>query len=268
VVEVEVVKTQLYPTDLPDSQWRIIQEMIPPAKSGGRPRSLDMRMVINAILYVTVGGIHWRMLPREYPKWQSVYTYFRNWRDDGTWQRIHDTLRAEVRRRDGRHKHPTAGSIDSQTVKTGNTPDGVRGFDAGKRITGRKRHILVDTCGLLLAVVVTAASVQDRDGARLLLGRLGGFCKKLRLIWVDGAYQGSLLDWVALHFWFRLQPVLRPDDQKGFALLPRRWVVERTLAWLGMHRRLSRDLERLPASSEPFIYIAMTRIILRRLARP
>jgi len=249
-----------------DSQWDIIQQMIPPAKSGGRPRSLDMRQVINAILYIVVGGIQWRLLPTEYPKWQSVYYYFRTWRDDGTWQRLHDTLRAEVRRKAGRHKHPTAGSLDSQSVKTGSTPDGVRGFDAGKLITGRKRHILVDTCGFLLAVLVTSAAVQDRDGARLLLQKLAGFCKKLRLIWVDGGYRGPLLDWVAHNFSFRLRPVLPPKGQKGFILLARRWVVERTFAWFGFHRRLSKDYERLPESSEAFIYIAMTRLMLRRLA--
>jgi putative transposase len=260
--------TKLYPSDLTDSQWNIIQEMIPPAKWGGRPRDLDMRLVINAILYLTVSGVQWRMLPREYPKWQSVYTYFRNWRDDDTWQRIHDTVRAQLRQREGRHKHPTAGALDSQTVKTGITPDGIRGFDGGKLTTGRKRHILVDTGGLLLAVIVTAASVQDRDGARLLLMRLAGFCKKLRLIWVDGGYRGPLLDWVAQRFRFRLQPVLRPKNQKGFVLLARRWVVERTFAWMGIHRRLSKDYERLPASSEAFIYIALTRIMLIRLARP
>ncbi len=261
------MSNQIYPSDLTDSQWEIIQELIPKAKSGGRPRSLEMRQVINAILYIVVGGIQWRMLPKTYPKWQSVYSYFRQWRDDGTWQRIHDTLRAKVRRREGRHKHATAGSIDSQTVKTGITPNGIRGFDGGKLTTGRKRHILVDTCGFLLAVMVTAASVQDRDGARLLLARLAGFGKKLRLIWVDGAYRGPLLDWVAHHFRFRLQPTLPPRGQKGFVVLARRWVVERTFAWLGLHRRLSKDFERLPQSSEAFIYIAMTRIMLRRLAR-
>jgi putative transposase len=267
VIIVACVNKQLYPTDLTDSQWNIIQEMIPPAKSGGRPRSLDMRMVINAILYVAVGGVQWRMLPNEYPKWQSVYYYFRRWSKDDTWQRILDTLRAMVRRRQGRHKHATAGSIDSQTVKTGVTPGGVRGFDGGKLTTGRKRHILVDTGGLLLEVVVTAASVQDRDGAKLLLRRMGGCCKKLRLIWVDGAYRGPLVDWVAKHFRCRLQPVLRPDDQKGFAILPRRWVVERTFAWLTLHRRHAKDYERLPESSEAFIRIAMIRTMVRRLAR-
>ena len=249
-----------------DSQWDIIQEILPSAKSKRRPRSLDMRQVINAILYIVVGGIQWRMLPKEYPKWQSVYYYFRLWRDDGTWQRLHDTLRAEVRCKDGRHNHPTAGSLDSQSVKIATTPAGVRGFDGGKLITGRKRHILVDACGLLLAVLVTSAAVQDRDGARQLLENLAGFCKKLRLVWVDGGYRGPLVEWVANKFSFRLQPVLRPKGEKGFVLLARRWVVERTFAWLGYHRRLSKDFERLPESSEAFIYIAMTRLLLRRLA--
>ena len=259
------MKTRLYPSDLTDSQWVIIQELIPPAKSGGRPRSLDMYLVVNAILYVVVGGIQWRMLPREYPKWQSVYSYFRDWKRDGTWKRIHDTLRAKLRRRAGRHKQPTAGCLDSQSAKTTAVP-GIRGYDAGKKINGRKRHLLVDTLGLLMAVVVTAASVQDRDGARLLLSGLGGACKKLRLIWVDGGYRGQLLNWVAAHFRFRLRVVPRLEGQKGFAVLPRRWVVERTLAWLNHHRRLSKDYEGQESSSEAMVYIAMIRLMLRRLA--
>ena len=224
-----------------------------------------MRQVVNAILYVVVGGIQWRMLPKEYPKWQSVYGYFRTWRDDHAWQRIHDTLRAKVRRRAGRHKQPTAGCLDSQSVKTTAVP-GTRGYDKGKQVNGRKRHVLVDTLGLLMAVVVTAASVQDRDGARLLLAKLGGACKKLRLVWVDGAYRGQLLDWVAEHCRCRLQVVLRSDDQKGFAVLPRRWVVERTFAWLNQARRLSKDYEGLVSTSEAIVYIVMIRLMVRRLA--
>lgn len=259
------VKTQRYPTDLTDSLWDIFQDLVPPAKPGGRPRSLDMREVVDGILYVTVTGSQWRMLPHDFPAWRSVYEYFVQWRDDGTWLRIHDTLRAKVRRQEGRHKHPTDGSIDSQTVKTGVTPAGIRGFDSGKLTTGRKRHILVDTTGLLLAVLVTAASVQDRDGARLLLQSLAGFCKKLRLIWVDGAYQGALEEWVRQHLGLRLMPVRKLEGHKGFDVLPRRWVVERTFAWFGLNRRLVRDYERLPASSEAFIHIAMIRLMLRRL---
>jgi putative transposase len=192
------MKTQTYPTDMTDRQWQCITDLIPPPKPGGRPRSLDMRQVINAILYILVSGIQWRMLPKEYPKWQRVYHYFRQWRDDGTWQRIHDTLRAEVRRQTGRHTHPTAGAVDSQSVKTTQVP-GERGDDSGKQVKGRKRHLLVDTLGLLLVVVVTAASVSEHAGARRVRARLGGSGKKLRRVWVDGVYRGTLLDWAWDH---------------------------------------------------------------------
>jgi putative transposase len=259
------MKTQTYPTDLTDRQWHCIKDLIPAAKAGGRPRSVDMRSLINALLYVVVGGVQWRMLPKDYPHFKTVYHYFRLWRDDGTWKRIHDTLRAAVRRKLGRHKHPTAGCLDSQSVKTSQIP-GVRGFDSGKKVNGRKRHILVDTLGLLLVVVVTAASVSDPKGARKVFERMGGGCKKLRRIWVDGTYRGKLVDWVMEHCWFVLEPVLRSDDMKGFVVLPRRWVVERTFAWLTQCRRLSKEYEVLPASSEAIIYLAMTRLMLRRLA--
>lgn len=254
----------LYPSDLTNRQWENIKAHIPPAKSGGRPRSLDMRLVLNAIFYVLVGGIQWRMLPREYPKWKSVYHYFRLWRQDGTWQRIHDHLRAQVRQKAGKHKHPTAGCLDSQSVKTTHIK-GTRGFDNGKKIKGRKRHLLVDTLGLPLAVAVTNADVSDPAGARLLLSKLDGACKKMRLIWVDGTYRGQLLNWVDERFKFRLQPVLRNQDQKGFVLLPRRWVVERTFGWLNLSRRLSKDYEELPQTSESFIQLAMIKIMAARL---
>jgi putative transposase len=259
------MSAQLYPTDLTDSQWDIIQALIPPAKPGGRPRSLDMRMVVNAILYIVVGGIQWRMLPKEYPKWQSVYHYFQRWQQDHTWERIHDTLRAQVRQKAGRHKQPTAGCLDSQSVKC-TAMRGRRGYDSGKKVNGRKRHLLVDTMGLLLAVLVTPASVQDPQGARMLLARLGGACKKLRLVWVDGGYRGQLLTWVAKHFRFRLRVVLRTDQQKGFVLLARRWVIERTFGWLNHCRRLSKDYEGLESTSETWVRIAMIRLMLRRLA--
>lgn len=255
---------QLYPSDLSDSQWNLIKELIPPAKSGGRPRALEMRHVVNAILYLLVTGSQWRYLPRDYPCWQSVYSYFRQWRSDGTWKRIHDTLHAQVRTKDGRHKHPTAGCHDSQSVKT-TSVGGPRGFDSHKRIKGRKRHLLVDTLGLLLSVAVTAASVSENEGAKLVFKRLRGSAKKLRLIWVDGGYKAGLFAWVTERFQFRLQQVLRCDEQKGFVVLPRRWVVERTFSWLNNCRRLSKDYEALTETSEAFIYIAMTRLMLRRL---
>ena len=258
--------TKLYPSELTNRQWELITELLPAPCRRGRKRQLDMRQVLNAILYVVVGGIQWRMLPREYPKWKSVYHYFRQWRKDGTWQRIHDRLRAWLRQKLGKHKHPTAACLDSQSVKT-TAVGGIRGYDSHKATKGRKRHVLVDTLGLLLAVVVTAASASDPAGARLLFARWGGHCKKLRLIWVDGTYRGSLLEWIKDRIKAVLQPVLRSDNQKGFMLLPKRWVVERTFAWLGHSRRLSKDYEFLPESSEAMIYLTMTRIMLRRLCK-
>ncbi len=236
-----------------------------PVSAVGRPRVLSLRPVINAILSVSKTGCQWRQLPREFPAWSAVYYYFYNWSRDGTWERLHDRLRARLRQKGGRHTPPTGVCLDSQSVKCTAVP-GTRGYDAGKKVNGRKRHLLVDTLGLLLAVVVTAASVQDRDGAGWLLGHLPGSCKKLRKIWVDGGYAGRLVDWVAERFAFCLEVGLRPKERKGFVLLPHRWVVERTFGWLNHSRRLSKSYERLTRSDAAGIYIAMTRIMLNRLA--
>jgi putative transposase len=216
-------------------------------------------------MYVLKTGCQWRQLPREFPAWTVVYYYFRTWSIDGTWERINHLLRCRLREKNGRHKHPTAACLDSQSVKC-TAVAGKRGYDAGKKITGRKRHILVDTTGLLLVAVVTTACVQDRDGARLLLSRLQGGCKKLRKIWVDGGYSGRLVEWVATSFKFCLHVVLRPKEIRKFVLLPRRWVVERTFGWLNHSRRLSKSYERLTRTDEAWIYIAMSRIMLLRLA--
>ena len=248
-----------------DHQWNCIKDLLPPAKPGGRPRSLELRQVINAIWYILVSGSQWRMLPKDYPNWKSVYHYFRQWRDDGTWQRIHDTLRAAVRRQAGRHKHPTVGVLDSQSVKTTQVP-GIRGYDSGKRVKGRKRHLLMDTLGLLLIVVVTTASVSENAGGRLVLTRLGGSGKKLQRIWVAGGYRGTLLTWAWEQWHLILAHVLRPEGQKGFVVHAHRWVVERTFAWLTRCRRLSMDYEGLPTTSEAWIYLAMIRVMIRRLA--
>ena len=260
------MKNPAFDTDLTDSQWDYLQPMLPQPKKLGRPPT-DRRPVLDAILYMLKGGIPWRLLPHSFPPWKTVHHVFRAWSRDGTWAALHDTLRECVRADAGRVAQPSAAILDSQSVKS-DGHGGAVGYDAAKKIKGRKRHLLVDTLGLVLGVVVTPANCPERDGAQQVLGLVGDWFTRLRKLWVDGGYTGeTFAQWVKAR-WPKLEVtvVKRSDDVSGFVVLPRRWVVERTFGWLMQQRRLVRDYERTEASAESWIHLAMIRIQLRRLA--
>lgn len=265
-------RCSVYPSSTSDAQWALLEPLLPPPGNtggkGGRAEKHPRRLVLDAIFYVVCGGITWRAIPREFPPAMTVYDIFRRWVKTGAWQRIHDTLRDQVRVRAGRNATPTAAVIDSQSLRAADTvPRSSRGWDNGKKVAGRKRHVAVDCLGLVLAVIITAASVQDRDAAHPLLATLRERFSTISLVWADGGYAGRLVTWAAKTLRLAVTVVKRTEDMTGFVVLPRRWVVERTFAWISKYRRCVRDYETLPTHHEAMVYLAMIIMMSRRLAR-
>ena len=257
---------QRYASDTTDAEWAVIEPHLPPPAECGRKRHTRLRDVVDSIFYIAQSGCQWRLLPKDFPPYTTVQRYFYAWRDNGTWEAINHALMMDVREAAGREASPTAGVIDSQSVKTTES-GGPRGYDAGKKVNGRKRHILTDTIGLPVGMIVHPADVQDRDGAPALLEKVRSGFPWLRHVFADGGYAGDKLkeaiaglgDWT-------IEIVKRSDAARGFVLLPRRWVVERTFAWLNRNRRLAKDVEATIESSVTWLYIASVKLMSRRLA--
>jgi putative transposase len=283
-----------YPSDLTDREWSLLEPLLPVPKKRGRPRLHSPRAILNAIFYVLKSGCQWRMLPRDFPPWKTVFHYFRKWRLDGAWERINRVLRRRLREKLGRDPEPSAGIVDSQSVKTTVVGGEQRGFDGGKKVRGRKRHILVDTEGMVVEARVHSAKVPDQDGIRRLLEPARERLPRLSRLWVDAGYRGRGKEWaeetlgvevevvnrtakpppekvlrIWAREWFRegrKADLRKLPDCPAFENLPRRWVAERTFAWISHNRRMSKDYEQLCSTGEVFVHAAMARLMARRLA--
>jgi len=252
-----------YPSDLTESQWQVIENIVDPNQ---RKRKYCLRKIMNALLYITKSGIQWRMLPKDFAPWESVYYYFRKWKRDGLLEETHDVLVERIRISNGKKPTPSVGIVDSQSVKACNLCEGEVGYDGGKKIKGRKRHIVVDTLGLIMIVVIHAANIHDSIGAKnVLLSLKDKYLTGIKKIFADGGYLGELAEWVRIQFEWTLEVVKR-NEAHAFKVLPKRWIVERTFGWLSFHRRLSKDYERLPESGIAFIHLSMIRLMVNRIS--